>query len=333
MKKFLCILALITALSATASYSDEEPPHFMMFNALKLSGGNDAVHVREFDYTDRKYDPTEEDDRTSYEFAYNITVLEQKWSDKQAPKDTRPAKRNGLLNAGEPVEITAFGDKLVLTSWHSDGIRVLDSRGRELFSDNITRRDHKEFELKASQLPTDYYVELSQTETVYSRTPSIGIGPFSVPLGRGANASKSDYCYVLLRVTAGRERRFYEGSEEYNNQIRELIRNQIMNYTLMKHRGLTRIEDVHTNLTESQIISTMKDITDKDPEEEILMALVNETIREQNITDMEKAFYLDYTPIADEYDRRINAGTSQKAQPKRAPARRTRTTRQTRFID
>lgn len=326
MKK--CITCLVFAfvllcLSVNFASSDSMPPYFIIDNILKMSGGNDAVYVKPFDYTNREFDPSEEEPGYENEFNHTVTVIAQNWSDKPA-KNSRPTSKNGLLNSGSPVEITAYGNKAVFSQYGGDGfdtVRIHDDKGKVLFE---AGGESKEYVFELDSMPKTFYVSFEAKRTLYSHTPSIGIGPFSIPMGSGIKAEKSEYCYVQLRMEAGREKRTYAGSQKAHNDAVAIAKGMILSRSLMKKYNLSSHDDVREKLTEKQIADAMRDLAKKDTNDFSIAGSVAENyLKEHNITSMYDIKESDEKAMYEEYLTRLNS-KGNKAPVRKAPSRKRR---------
>ena len=326
MKK--CITCLVLAfvllcLSVNFASSDSMPPYFIIDNILKMSGGNDAVYIKPFDYTNREFDPAEEQPGYENEFNHTVTILAQNWSDKPA-KNSRPTSKNGLLNSGSPVEITAYGNKAVFSQYGGDGfdtVRIHDDKGKVLFEAN---GESKEYVFELDSMPKTFYVSFEAKRTLYSHTPSIGIGPFSIPMGNGIKAQKSEYCYVQLRMEAGREKRTYAGSPKAKDDALNMAKNQILVWSVMKQHNIASPDDITRKLSEKQISDTMMGYARKDPNDfSIARSIAENYLRDHNITSMYDLKESDFKAMSEEYLTRLNA-KGNKEPVRKAPAKKKR---------
>ena len=194
MRKFvLCILAVL--ICAGAAFGEGSPAHIVVRNALTCAGGNDEVFVQERDYSGLDYDPPENPE----DYA-SVTVLAQEWSGLPAPKNTIPTQRYGLMNPFDPVYITTYGDTLEISDWGGDNIyafRVFDHEGKFITGDSVLNEQHTSPAIKLAPEQQDYYLEFAQAKVNYDEPLELTIDTDSPP----------EYCYVLLRMKAGRERK------------------------------------------------------------------------------------------------------------------------------
>ena len=199
MKRFaLCILAVLVCTGIACG--EGSPAHIVIRNALTCTGGNDEVFVQEHDYSSLEYDPP-----ASPEQHTSITVLAQEWSKIRAGNNEVPARRNGLINPYDPVYITAYGSELEISDWGGDNIylfRVLDNEGIYITGDSVRNEEHALRKIRLTSEPKDYYLEFSQARINYDDPLGITID----------NNSPQEYCYILLRMQAGRARRQKEES-------------------------------------------------------------------------------------------------------------------------
>lgn len=187
MRKILCCLLI---LAASAAFGDGLPAHVMIGSVSRCTGGNDSVYVQEQEYINGP-----DENRDIYP---SITVLAREWSDVPASKDTVPTRQRGLMNPGEPVEITAFGDTVYINEWGGSDIyamRVFDGEGAFIAGDSVLNQTHNPIALKLSSEPQNFYIEFAQAQVNYDDDP---LNPTLDP-----NTSPQ-YCYVLLSMTAGR---------------------------------------------------------------------------------------------------------------------------------
>ena len=325
MKKIISCFIFMSVLlcqSGNFAFADSQPPYFIIDNILKLSGGNDAVYIKPFDHINREFDPIEGQAGYENEFDHSVTILAQNWSDKPA-KNSRPTAKNGLLNSGSPVEITAYGNKAVFKRYGGDGfdtVRIHDDKGKVLFE---AGGENKEFVFDLDSMPKTFYVSFEAKRTLYSHTPSIGLGPLSIPLGNGIRAEKSEYCYVQLRMQAGRERRLYEGSQKANEEAVSMAKNIILGMFIAKKNNLSSYEDIADKLTEKQIADTMMELSRKDPNEfSIARSVAENYIKSHNIRSRNDFKEADFNAMSEEYLTRLNA--KGKVPVKKAPAKKKR---------
>ena len=199
MRRFvLCFFAVLVLVSA--AFGEGSPAHIVIRNALTCAGGNDEVFVQERDYSGRDFDPPDNPE----DYAA-VTVLAQEWAALPAPKNTIPTRRYGLMNPYDPVYITTYGDTLEISDWGGDNIyavRVFDHEGKFITGDSVLNEQHSPLTIKLTSEQQDYYLEFAQARVNYDEPLELTIDTDSSP----------EYCYVLLRMKAGRERRHKPGA-------------------------------------------------------------------------------------------------------------------------
>ena len=199
MRRFvLCVLAVLVC--GGAAFGEGSPAHIVIRNALTCAGGNDEVFVPEHDYSTLDYDPPENPE----DYA-SVTVLAQEWSGLPIPKNTIPTRRYGLMNPYDPVYITTYGDTLEISDWGGDNIyafRVFDKDGKFITGDSVLNEQHTSPTIKLTSEAQDYYLEFAQARVNYDEPLELTIDTDSSP----------EYCYVLLRLKAGRERKEKAGA-------------------------------------------------------------------------------------------------------------------------
>ena len=194
MKKFVvCVLAVLAC--AGMAFGEGSAAHIVISNALTCTGGNDEVFVQEHDYSSLEYDPP-----ASPEQHTSITVLAQEWSKIRAGNNEVPARRNGLINPYDPVYITAYGSELEISDWGGDNIyafRIFDKDGQLITSDSVLNEEHTPQKVSLTSEQQDYYLGFVQAKINYNDPSQITID----------KDSPNEYCYIFLRMQAGRERR------------------------------------------------------------------------------------------------------------------------------
>ena len=194
MKKLLLCTAMLL-LCASMAFSEGSPPHVMIRNALKCTGGSDGVFVQEHDYSGWEHDPSDDADQ----FAGFSVLAQEEWSRLSFPINTVPTREYGLVNPDDPVEITAYGDTLEISDWGGDeiyAIRIFDKDGRFITGDSVLNGPRTPQTIKLKPEPENYYLEFTQRKVIYDDTEGLITDPKSSP----------EHCYVLLRMSAGREK-------------------------------------------------------------------------------------------------------------------------------
>ena len=199
MRKFvICVLSVLAC--AGMAFGEGSAAHIVISNALTCTGGNDEIFVQGHDYSSLAYDPPESPEQHA-----SITVLAQEWSRIHVANNAVPTRRNGLINPGVPVYITAYGNELEISDWGGDNIylfRVLDNEGIYITGDSVRNEEHTLQKISLTSEPKDYYLEFSQARINYDDPLGITID----------DNSPQEYCYILLRMQAGRARRQKEES-------------------------------------------------------------------------------------------------------------------------
>ncbi len=264
MRKFLLCFAVVVVCTS-AAFGDGSPAHVVIRNAMKCTGGNDAVFVQEHDYSDWEYDPADDPDQYS-----GVTVLADEWSALPIPKNTVPTRRYALLNPYNPVEIIAYGNTLEISDWGGDGVysfRVFDSEGRFITGDSMLNEQHTSTKITLNPEMQNYYLEFAQAKVNYgsdndededTEPEAPSIDPETSP----------EYCYILLKMSAGRNRKLksepvkvppelagdYEASQaeiqEYMlrrniKSIGDLTADDFVNMAVERARRLSRSQDVY----------------------------------------------------------------------------------------
>ncbi len=263
MRKILYCFAAVV-LCASAAFGEGSPAHVVIRNVMKCTGGNDEVFVQEHDYSGWEYDPADDPDQYG-----GVTVLAEKWAAFPAPKNTVPSRRHGLLNPYEPVEIITYGDTLEISDWGGDSVysfRVFDAEGRFITGDSMLNEEHTSTKIKLTPEMQDYYLEFAQARVNYGNddgdTDDVSESPSIDP------ETSPEYCYVYLRMSAGRARRLrpedvrvppeiagdYEASQaeiqEYMlrrniKSIGDLTADDFVNMAVERARRLSRSQDVY----------------------------------------------------------------------------------------
>ena len=192
MRKFVLSVWAVLA-CAGAAFGEGSPAHIVIRNALTCAGGNDEVFVQERDPPENPEDYA------------TVTVLAQEWAGLPAPKNTIPTRRYGLINPYDPVYITTYGDTLEISDWGGDNIyafRLFDHEGKFITGDSVLNEQHTSLTIKLTPEAQDYYLEFAQARVNYDEPLELTIDTDSSP----------DYCYVLLSMKAGRERRQKPGA-------------------------------------------------------------------------------------------------------------------------
>ena len=232
MKRFaLCILALLVCTGIACG--EGSPAHIVIRNALTCTGGNDEVFVQEHDYSRLDYDPPENPE----DYAA-VTVLAQEWAALPAPKNTVPAQRYGLMNPYDPVYITTYGDTLEISDWGGDNIyafRVFDHEGKFITGDSVLNEQHTSPVIKLTPEAQDYYLEFAQARVNYDEPLELTVDTDSSP----------EYCYVLLRMKAGRERRQKPGAVNVPSGLaKDYEASQEVLEDYMRRHGIKSIGDL-----------------------------------------------------------------------------------------
>ncbi len=204
MRRIFCSMVL-AMMCVSSAFGEGSPAHVVIRNAMKCTGGNDSVFVQEHDYSDWEYDPADDPDQYS-----GITVLAEQWSNLPAPKNTIPSRRYSLMNPYEPVNIIAYGDTLEISDWGGDGVysfRLFDSEGRFITGDSMLNEQHTSTKIKLTPEMQDYYLEFAQASVNYGDDDS-DAEPDAPSLDP---KSSPEYCYVYLRMSAGRTRKLRPG--------------------------------------------------------------------------------------------------------------------------
>ena len=232
MRRFvLCFFAVLVLVSA--AFGEGSPAHIVIRNALTCAGGNDEVFVQERDYSGLDFDPPENPE----DYAA-VTVLAQEWAALPAPKNTIPTRRYGLMNPYDPVYITTYGDTLEISDWGGDEIyafRIFDKDGRFITGDSVLNGPHTPQTIKLASEPENYYFEFAQRKVIYDDTEGLKTDPDSSP----------EYCYVLLRMNAGREKRLEEDTVQVPQEYADKYgasQAEIMDY--MRRHGIKNISDL-----------------------------------------------------------------------------------------
>ena len=232
MNKLLWCIAIVIV-CASMAFGEGSPPHVMIRNALKCTGGSDGVFVQEHDYSDWEYDPPDDEDQYA-----GFTVLAQEWANLPAPRNTVPTQRHGLVNPYEPVEITAYGDTLEISDWGGDDIyafRLFDKDGKFITGNSVLNGRHTPQTIKLTPEPENYYLEFAQRKVIEDDAEGLIADPEDSP----------EYCYVLLRMSAGRARNLKdepvrvppEHAEEYEAS-------QVYVQDYMRRHGIKNIGDL-----------------------------------------------------------------------------------------
>lgn len=265
MRRIFCGLVLVI-LCVSSAFGEGSPAHVVIRNAMKCTGGNDEVFVQEHDYSDWEYDPADDPDQFD-----GVTVLAQEWSNLPAPKNTVPTRRYALLNPYDPVEIIAYGDTLEISDWGGDGVysfRVFDSEGRFIAGDSMLNEQHTSTKIKLTPEMQDYYLEFAQARVNYGSDGSDGEDDSDSESPSLDPETSPEYCYVLLRMSAGRNRKLksepvkipselagdYEASQaeihEYMlrrniKSFGDLTADDFVNIAVERARMLSRSQDVY----------------------------------------------------------------------------------------
>ena len=264
MRKILYGLAVVLV-CASVAFGEGSPAHVVIRNAMKCTGGNDEVFVQEHDYSDWEYDPADDPDQFS-----GVTVLADEWSNLPAPKNTIPSRRYALLNPYNPVEIIAYGDTLEISDWGGDGVysfRVFDSEGRFITGDSMLNEQHTSTKITLTPEMQNYYLEFAQARVNYGSDDANDDD--AEPEAPSLDPKTSpEYCYILLRMSAGRTRKLkpedirvppeiagdYEASQaevqEYMlrrniKSIGDLTADDFVNIAVERARRLSRSQDVY----------------------------------------------------------------------------------------
>lgn len=264
MKRFFSGLVL-AILCVSSAFGEGSPAHVVIRNAMKCAGGNDTVFVQEHDYSDWEYDPADEPDQFS-----GVTVLAEEWSRLPAPKNTVPSRRYGLMNPDDPVNIIAYGGTLEISDWGGDGVysfRIFDAEGRFITGDSLLNEQHTSTKINLTPEIQDYYLEFAQAKVNYGDDDADDEG--AEPEAPSIDPQTSpEYCYILLRMSAGRTRKLkpediqvppeiagdYEASQnevqEYMlrrniKSIGDLTADDFVNIAVERARKLSRSQDVY----------------------------------------------------------------------------------------
>ena len=233
MRKILYCIAVVLVCACSA-FGEGSPAHIVIRNAMKCTGGNDEVFVQEHDYSGWEYDPADDPDQFG-----GVTVLADEWSRLPAPKNTVPYRRYGLLNPYDPVEITAYGDTLDISDWGGDGVysfRVFDGEGRFITGDSLLNEEHSVKTVKLTPEMQDYYLEFAQARVNYGSDDGEGDSEPETP--SLDPESSPEYCYIFLRMSAGRSRRLKPGTVRVPSELAgdyEATQAEIQEYMLRRN--------------------------------------------------------------------------------------------------
>ena len=173
------------------------------------------------------------------------------------------------MNPYDPVEIVVYGDTLEISDWGGDGVysfRLFDSEGRFITGDSMLNEQHTSTKIKLTPEKQDYYLEFAQARVNYGDeadyTDTEPEAPSLDP------ETSPEYCYVYLRMSAGRTRRLraedvrvppeiagdYEASQtevqEYMlrrniKSIGDLTADDFVNIAVERARKLSRSQDIY----------------------------------------------------------------------------------------
>lgn len=266
MRRIFCSIVLVM-MCVSMAFGEGSPAHVVLRNVMKCIGGNDAVFVQEHDYSDWEYDPADDPDQFD-----GITVLAEEWATLPAPKNNIPTPRYGLMNPHEPVEIVTYGDTLEISDWGGDGVysfRVFDSEGRFITGDSMLNEQHTSTKIKLTPEKQDYYLEFAQARVNYGDDDADADDLDAEPEAPSLDPESSpEYCYVYLRMSAGRTRRLrpedvrvppeiagdYEASQsevqEYMlrrniKSLGDLTADDFVNIAVERARRLSRSQDIY----------------------------------------------------------------------------------------
>ena len=259
MRKFLLCFAVVVV-CASAAFGEGSPAHVVIRNAMKCTGGNDAVFVQEHDYSDWEYDPADDPDQFD-----GITVLADEWSALPIPKNTVPTRRYALLNPYDPVEIIAYGNTLEISDWGGDGVysfRVFDSDGRFITGDSMLNEQHTSTKITLNPEMQNYYLEFAQAKVNYPDDDYTELEAPSID-----TKTSPEYCYVLLKMSAGRNRKLKSEPVKVPPELAgdyEASQAEIQEYMLRRNiksiGDLTADDFVNMAVERARRLSTSRDL-------------------------------------------------------------------------
>ena len=211
MKRLFVCAVIILAVCASA-YGDPMPG-FYVGNIRYIFGGNSDAYINIDDYTSIK-------NLKTYDFQGGAVELQPRGRGVRKPISSGrvPSAKDGLLNPGKPIEITASGESIVFAFDRDQYIglklRIFDSSGKLLGS---VPDERSRYVLKVQSSPKNYYVEVND----------------------------NGYCYFLLSVKSGPEFvRYVPSKKEMDQAKKEAAVYQEVMEAYMKQHGIKDRSDL-----------------------------------------------------------------------------------------